>query len=1102
MVISRTMVFPSELYDRSSIALGNMASGDMGAAMTALISPMKLSPAEIKSIRSAFMPNEAAKKNPIMATAMDLATNPMIIIGLAMMLGPWGKIANPKQLNALLKEGKGFIKGSSPFLRGLFSDFTNYRNLWYKKDFLQLLGQQTNETILVQSKLEAKFDDLVAVMGQKLGRKLLKEDFMAIESYARGFNKTDNIFSVKYGDILGTKVPLMPKLQAKLGPVRLEAARKLKALYAEVDGLMTKGPGFAEHGGSAMHEMELKGFLMRSGTTGSDYFPARATIKSKAQEWLKLSSAELRRRYRETLNVALEGRTAGRSAATKGYSIPLQADLEMMKDYFDPVQYKKLLSIEPTNIENARKGLTNLTDDMIKFYGRKVMPKPISAKVKARVASQLKVVDQKIDAIRNIGVEHHMRDVGSLTPGRTISALNKAKLRALAAERDTIRSALRTPGGTVEEIGAGFEEVIEGIMKHLHVFESKSEIRSKLVKELAEAAKYRPKDIKGLVDLLSVEVGSVPRFGLRADVTMPRLFKAVSPTHHWWIKGYGPTMTNIVKTGDKWQQTMWGDYTAAMMRGMMNPKEFARNQFFRSTTRAAQEFLIQPGKAQNLIPSSTKQWMIDALGGSTGKLSATTFGGALASRMYASTLAMNMSPVSKNLLQNYITTLPIVGGKSMMKGMSRVTGGLGKLANWRNVRMPGTGELAKSFEEAFTVVFPEYTGQFPSERIAQAMMTGDIAKEGQILGKLGGIRKIEKLMMMPFAGSEKFNRLLAFYSSHDWATKGGLAAADAAGMAGQLTRLTQFYGGTLGVPKWLRGVSAPARQFMHFPMRYLEFLYNSSRMMHPGGPLGEGARGITTGIMGRTMVGSAGLYTVAKNLLNTDVSGGLAFAALPFPQYESSPFYPFPLVPPAISAVGDVAKSVMTGNYEGLGGRMAGIALPGGLAARRAYRTFAPKYAGYKQRSAEGKIPVYNKDGALISEQTPMQLVLRGMGIHNADVEQERKMMQYLLGQREMLRKYRRVWIHELANNNMEKAAKISKEFSEKYPELGKLKVRKSDIRAYRDRRHINRIQRVLKGFPKEYKPLFSEFAGQAIHSKIGNYLDTAPESLTMLLED
>jgi hypothetical protein len=400
---------------------------------------------------------------------------------------------------------------------------------------------------------------------------------------------------------------------------------------------------------------------------------------------------------------------------------------------------------------------------------------------------------------------------------------------------------------------------------------------------------------------------------------------------------------------------------------------------------------------------------------------------------------------------------------------------------------------AAASKEAFTRLFPEYSQLHAYEDIIKTMATGDIAKEGQLLGKAAGaFRKGQQVLMTPFGASEKWNRLVSFYSGRAGGITSGLGDEAANALGEYVNRMANFTGGTTGLSEWARGTWAPFRQFGHFPSRYMEYLWGSMRM----GPGGE----FSTGVLGKSMVTSAALYTVAKNLLKMDISGGLMTEAMPGPTYEGSAFYPAPYVPPIIGAMGDVIKAFHTGDFSRLGSTAA-LLTPGGLAARRAWRTYHPKYADYKARTPDGRIPIYNDSRALIGSQSPIELAMKGLGLRTAGIQAEQEMTRYLLAQRDKIRKYRREYLETLLENDLERARKINAQFQKDYPSLGPLTVKKSDITAVQNRKEIARMNRVLEGFPKDYRPLFQSMVEQATLHQVGQDIDQSPDALYQYLQ-
>jgi len=201
--------------------------------------------------------------------------------------------------------------------------------------------------------------------------------------------------------------------------------------------------------------------------------------------------------------------------------------------------------------------------------------------------------------------------------------------------------------------------------------------------------------------------------------------------------------------------------------------------------------------------------------------------------------------------------------------------------------------------------------------------------------------------------------------------------------------------------------------------------------------------------------------------------------AMPVPGYEKSPFYPLPLVPPAVSVIGEAGKALLTGETKQLGG-VAAMLAPGGIALRRAYRSLSPRYADYENPTPDARIPLYNDDKALVGTLSPMELTLRALGLRPMGVAAEQGAAKWMLSQRDRVRRYRREYVHALFENDTRKAEQINEDFQKAYPEFGPLQIKKSDITALENRREISRLHRIERGMPKAYRPIFSQIIGEA----------------------
>lgn len=1034
------MKFPLTAYDRGIIALGNLSTGNLDATTRAIFAPMTLTPDEIKTIQSQYLKG-AGKENPIIRTALDLATNPLIIVGLVMMFGPWGGVAKPAQLAKILTGARGVRQPEVVrWMRPLLSPFTSFRNLKQFK-FWEKLTKYNLATAeyLRGDKLGfmKKWEQIVVGAQEKLGRVLTSTDYIMMDSYARGWHTVPKYMgkpiTKEIQKRIGSKAlikgmtaaplqkqfyhafdmtrPLMPKLQGELERKGLlPLANKLRAFYDKA------GPAaFMDDAGNVVGELAKGGAVFIEG----GYAPRIMSGRSGIETWLLGGKGKIRATYAAFLKRT--GAAAGAAPYTKGrvgYSIPLEGDLEPIKHLFDPKQWGIMKGIETKLVGSLERDFKLIANEVHKVY---------------RQGKSLDIIDTKL--------WDRLKDIDTTVVQR------------------------------LKEAGYGARSV------------------RRITTDLLDASLQGTGAVDDAARIWARRVGGPGKFSLRTDLIVPRYLSKMSTTYAWYPTGLGKELDGIVtRFGSSAQIEEWRGNLMPMIRGAKHPREYARSAFYWDSAQKIKEWLLSDSPGAKIIPAGSRKYLLNILGGARGGISEATVGGQIAGLLYTSALGMNISPVSKNLMQNYITTLNLVEPGNMYLGLKRVAAGLNTMSKEVTKLTPKVG-IIKANEEAFKIAFPGYHKHFGFEGILKAMAAGDIAREGQMFAKLAkspvgkGITGVKQIVMAPFAVSEKFNRLLSFYSGQEALLADGIGKEVARTFGADLTRVTQFTGGTLGQSAMLRGRWAPLRQFMHFPTKFLELLYGS---LH----YGPDPMKVSTGVIGRTLVGSAGAYTIAKNFLNLDISKGLMFSALPYPEYEGTAFFPFPMVPPAVGMVGDVLKSTVTGEWRGVPGRTAAMLAPAGLAIRRGWRTWAPKYADYASRDEQGRVPVYNQKGALISFQTPMQLTLRGLGIRPASIAGEQQMTEYLLKQREKIRQFRREYIRALASNDLDEARKINRDFQKQYPSLGPMTLKKSDIRAEQNRRQVTRLQRVLRGFPKEYQPLFQSVVEQATLGQMAQGID------------
>jgi len=1031
--VNREDLFPITAYDRPSMAFANLLTGNPSAAVRAIFAPMTQSPEEIKTIRQRLLQGKAAE-NPVLRVITDLATNPVLLIGLALAVGPWGKIASPSTMMGIMKEGKGYIKGVMPFMRGFLSSFTNLRELQHTGITLKMMDV-TRETHIFLDAWETEVAGVFQKLATGLGRQPTAVDQARISAWLEGFHKAGESALHQYPEytrMFGGDMALIPGLEQKMGRPVLDAAKDLRQIFTRYGKKVLQ-----DETGEIREELRAKGVEFIDGI----YFP-RQTGPNRLENWAGGGLQGMTQTWKSFL-AQLSGTTKG-SAHVKariGNSLPMQADIDLLKADFAPGVYEKLATIESKQITELRDEFTNIATYMSKYQTEKAQD--VGLLMKSHIAKSLK----------------------TLTPSENIPT-----------------KTARALGVYLEQAGYKDPDVRQKIMREVF--------------RLSLTMGQRPEDLKSAMTALAQKIGGPARYSMQVSKVAAKYGQSMSHTFAWYdhnpgmLEGRGTEINRIISENTAKGSAISNYYEETLrpaMRGLMNAKEYARNLWFKDTIAKTQDWLMRDERLQKALPNSLRKYAIDVLNGSF--LSDKTVGGKIAGMAYMSTLGLNLAPISKNLLQNYITTLNVVGPTHLAKGFQYLA-----------TRLPEFATLSQKIgvKAATEKLFPDYVRMFGAENLIAGMAEGDLIKEGRVAATAAKnlLTTGKTILMGPFAVSEKFNRLLAFYSARSFGladkltpmvkTATGSIPGSANEYAAYMTNMTQFTGGPMGMPWGTAGMWAPLRQFTHFPLRFMEYLYGSLRM----GPV---PTKMSTGIIGRGLVGSAAAYTVAKDLLHTDISGGLMAGALPGASFEGSAFYPFPFVPPMVGAVGETVKALATGDF-GRMGNTAALVVPGGLMARRAYRAFAPKYADYNNRSPDGRIPVYNDRGDLIANETPMQIVMRGLGIQNTDIGAEQQMTQYLLKQRDRIRGMRKDFLRALMANDLEEADKVSKAFEEAYPNLGPLKATKADMRTMENGKEISRLNRVMRGIPQNIRPMFQEMVNQVGLGAMAQNINMSPE--------
>lgn len=1019
--------FPITLYERPGLAISNLLlRGDVDAATRAIFSPQTLTPAEMKTFSGELVGDG---KNPLLKTVADVVTNPLVLLGVVMAL----KYPIGGKSNAIFEIGQGLAKGKpGPLMSKVQSAFNGLRNVPHA--FRSLLGMAKDTGNMVDDYGRA-FNGIVNKHVAKSGKRLTESDWLKVSADIQGLN-----VATKSRMVEGKKVSeaargvrkywnqVMGNKEPMWPGLRGQMSPELRRMSDDIKGWFTKLHGNFTKNPKAwkafQKEMGAKGVDVKLGDFMSYYLPIQARYSS--LEGVAVKNLLGPSGYHNILGKAT-GYVAGALKPAMGVTIG------------DITQLRKMEKL----------GMRPVVDNILSF-------------VKKDSTQMENFLHTAWNGVR--GMTNQTRKYEEFAK-RVIEKATKNKMN----------TRLRLgPGKLADEALRQVAEQLDSVSMHPQRFKDKV---AGIADVLMRPASYDMRPVQASRRYLT-QMASSWSYHM-APVVHP----GTSVASRGWKSVINPII-NSTKGKPGFQYAYMKDQLLPMLRGLKPHNAYARASMMGEYKDKVGMWLATHPMAQR-IPEGSRNYLMKHFGNFS-NLSSESIGAKISEFFYVSTLGLNISPASKNLLQNYITLLhmPGINKAGLRAGMGEMMGGIKKYRS-----LIGTG---MNKEEAFNTAFKTYVQAVgKASGITHAMKMGDIGAQG-LAGKIsgGGVwDKAKDIMLTPFAASETFNRLFGFYVAKNsyLTTHGTKAMAQAIEFGGMANHLAHFPGGPLGMPRALLGTWGPLRQFMHFPLRYAGFLGASTQWG------GQGLAKYRT--LATTAGASAGAYTVAKNLLGVDISQGLMYGALPFPQYEKSPFYPWPLVPPIAAVGGEVARAVGTGEAGSLT-RTAALLAPGGIALRRLYKTLGPKYADYKNPTEDGRVPVYNDSKALIGAYTPWQLTMKSIGLAPTDQQAEYGAAKWLLTQREKIRGFRRDYLEALADNDVRKSEKINREFVKAYPELGPLQIKKSDITAIHNRRETSRLQRILKGFSSAYQPLFGHMISQVGLAGVTQQLESRPTAI------
>lgn len=621
-----------------------------------------------------------------------------------------------------------------------------------------------------------------------------------------------------------------------------------------------------------------------------------------------------------------------------------------------------------------------------------------------------------------------------------------------------------------------------------------------------------PRRIKEFEARIAKSNGPRP-YSLKYNDVMASYVHSVGRAWGWTVSGKdsGRMIVNAVRRL-KASGTAHNKVRAAMLENTYVPVALGRQtmkQFTANASWDAAKFSISEninsGALSKVLPRGVRDFLRESLATDKGLYTFRNVQGKIASNFYLGALGLNPVSSAWNVMQTMLTTIPVIGPKFTAAGMSRV---LKSTPRYFEARRQGLSHLP-ALEKAFPLF--KRTGLSGNPITDDVLRAMDTAWDTAVTvgpNASGKIDKVKSAMMALFTGSENFVRLAAFEGTMAKATAEGVATADAIRIAGRVVETTQFLSGPANLPFLFANSGPMLRQFGTFPFRFANFLIGPATELGSAAQRG-GLLGLfpdrNFGTLGRSLLTSGLAYEGGRNFFDQDISQGLLFGALPS-RPRGSVLEELPFIPPIVSLAFAATKGATTGEFDELI-RQLPILVPGGVQAARMSTQYAPgvaeaigrSFADYDQQLQDGRIPIYTSNGNFKEFVTPLQLHMQSLGIPPGGpgaIQKERELQQFLLGNRDRIREFRRQFLEAIDRNDVRSAEGINTAYQKAYPGFGPIQIKPTDLKAIRLRKMIPRLERVLETMPAELRPLFGEVISKVLAEQAEQLLGVDPALL------
>lgn len=243
--------------------------------------------------------------------------------------------------------------------------------------------------------------------------------------------------------------------------------------------------------------------------------------------------------------------------------------------------------------------------------------------------------------------------------------------------------------------------------------------------------------------------------------------------------------------------------------------------------------------------------------------------------------------------------------------------------------------------------------------------------------------------------------------------------------------------------------------------------------------------------IGRVLGISAVMYEIGKNLMGINLSPGLgAQSVVGVVDTFGKGFIP---VPVDISL--GIVKGIFDDDREELRRSVfrlvpAGIPLSKALGSLPAIPGGGPfgliqsQYADWKNPNEQGQIPVYKDDGTLQSFESPLALVMRGVGFNPQKFQSPQEATKFLLANRKQIIELKRQYKDAVLANNFSRASSIEAEYRTRFGVSMTVKPNEWDDAI--KLREVGVGERLVDTMPQDVRGQYQQSLGQVMAGSMG----------------